>query len=241
MERASSGRVVRLADGGEKHAQVIVNFGRGGDCRSWIRAGAALLDRDGWGEAFDKIDVRFFHLIEELAGINRKAFYVAALAFGIERVEGKGRFSRAAQTRDDDQFPTRNFDVDIFQIVLARTTDLDNFRRHLDEKCRTFKSSTAARFLQRKAPIMSEANRTVSQEELVQLQKKFSETKHSINNALAVMMALSEMSQRRPDYAEKLATTVLSKAPQIVSSLQEFTQALNEQIGVKPSVAGESK
>ena len=88
---------------------------------------------------------------------------------------------------------------------------------------------------------MNETDRTVSTEELVQLQKKFSEIKHSINNALAVMMALSEMSQRRPDYAEKLATTVLSKAPQIVSSLQEFTQALNEKIGVKPSVAGESK
>jgi hypothetical protein len=42
------------------------------------------------------------------------------------------------------------------------------------------------------------------------------------------------MSQRRPDYAEKLATTVLSKAPQIVSSLQEFTQALNEKAGAKP-------
>jgi hypothetical protein len=88
---------------------------------------------------------------------------------------------------------------------------------------------------------MSETDRSISQEELVQLQKKFSEIKHSINNALAVMMALSEMSQRRPDYAEKLATTVLAKAPQIVSSLQEFTQALNEQAGAKPSVAGESK
>ena len=55
------------------------------------------------------------------------------------------------------------------------------------------------------------------------------------------MMALSEMSQRRPDYAEKLATTVLSKAPQIVSSLQEFTQLLNEKAGVKPAVAGEAK
>jgi hypothetical protein len=88
---------------------------------------------------------------------------------------------------------------------------------------------------------MNETDRTVSTDELVQLQKKFSEIKHSINNALAVMMALSEMSQRRPDYAEKLATTVLSKAPQIVSSLQEFTQALNEKAGVKPSVVGESK
>ena len=88
---------------------------------------------------------------------------------------------------------------------------------------------------------MSEPNSTLSPEELVQLQKKFSEIKHGINNALAVMMALSEMSQRRPDYAEKLASTVLSKAPQIVSSLQEFTQLLNEKTGTKPAVAGESK
>jgi hypothetical protein len=64
---------------------------------------------------------------------------------------------------------------------------------------------------------------TIPRSELNQLQAKFSEIKHSINNALAVMMALSEMSQRRPDYAEKLATTVLTKAPQIVSSLQDFT------------------
>ena len=88
---------------------------------------------------------------------------------------------------------------------------------------------------------MNDAAQSISLEELVRLQKKFSEIKHSINNALAVMMALSEMSQRRPDYAEKLATTVLSKAPQIVSNLQEFTQLLNEKAGVKPAVAGESK
>jgi hypothetical protein len=88
---------------------------------------------------------------------------------------------------------------------------------------------------------MNEPNRPLSPEELAQLQKKFSEIKHSINNALAVMMALSEMSQRRPDYAEKLASTVLSKAPQIVSSLQEFTALLNEKAGTKPAVAGETK
>lgn len=81
---------------------------------------------------------------------------------------------------------------------------------------------------------MSDPARNVTPEEFGELQRKFSEIKHSINNALAVMMALSEMSQRRPDYAEKLASTVLSKAPQIVSSLQEFTQALNEKAGVKP-------
>jgi len=80
---------------------------------------------------------------------------------------------------------------------------------------------------------MSEPASSIPPEEIAQLQKKFSEIKHSINNALAVMMALSEMSQRRPDYAEKLASTVLTKAPQIVSSLQEFTEALNEKAGPK--------
>ena len=88
---------------------------------------------------------------------------------------------------------------------------------------------------------MSESARELTTEDFAELQKKFSEIKHSINNALAVMMALSEMSQRRPDYAEKLATTVLNKAPQIVSGLQEFTQALNEKAGVKSAVAGDSK
>jgi chromosome condensin MukBEF ATPase and DNA-binding subunit MukB len=86
---------------------------------------------------------------------------------------------------------------------------------------------------------MNPADFKMSHEEFEQFRKKFSEIKHAINNALAVMMALSEMSQRRPDYSEKLATTVLSKAPQIVSSLQEFTQILNDKAGVKPAnVAG---
>ncbi len=74
---------------------------------------------------------------------------------------------------------------------------------------------------------------TISREELRELQSKFSEIKHSINNALAVMMALSEMSQRRPDYSEKLAAAVLTKAPQIVTGLQEFTQALADKAGPK--------
>src|SRR5437016_1699072 len=86
------------------------------------------------------------------------------------------------------------------------------------------------------ALIMSDSDRTISHEELVVLQKKFSEIKFAINNALAVMMALSKMSQRRPDYSEKLARVVLTKAPLIVSSLQEFTQALNEKAGPKREV-----
>jgi mannitol/fructose-specific phosphotransferase system IIA component (Ntr-type) len=81
-----------------------------------------------------------------------------------------------------------------------------------------------------------------------ELQKKFSEINLAINKALLFMMGLSQMSQRRrpiwliwtvhsrAHYSEKLASTVLTKAPQIVSSLQEFTKALNEKAGLKPEV-----
>lgn len=78
------------------------------------------------------------------------------------------------------------------------------------------------------APIMSNSAHNISHEEIVELQEKFREIKVTINNFLAVMMALSEMSQRRPEFSAKLAHTVLTKAPLIASSLQEFTQALNE-------------
>ena len=85
---------------------------------------------------------------------------------------------------------------------------------------------------------MSSPDFNISFEEFEELRKKFSDIKHSINNALAVMMALSEMSQRRPDYAEKLASTVLTKAPQVVTGLQEFTNLLNEKAGTKPANTG---
>jgi hypothetical protein len=79
-------------------------------------------------------------------------------------------------------------------------------------------------FLQRNGPNHDRAGPHHFAGRTGELQRKFNEIKRSINNALAVMMALSEMPHRRPDYAEKLATTVTTvstKAPQIVSSLQE--------------------
>src|SRR5438045_9144149 len=48
---------------------------------------------------------------------------------------------------------------------------------------------------------MSAPDHDPSPEDFAELQRKFSEIKHSINNAMAVMMALSEISQRRPLFA----------------------------------------
>ena len=45
---------------------------------------------------------------------------------------------RAAQAGNHHELIARDFDVQVLEIVLARSTDLDNLRRHFDEKCRTF-------------------------------------------------------------------------------------------------------
>ena len=62
----------------------------------------------------------------------------------------------------------------------------------------------------------------VSRAELLELHNKFRAVKHSACNALAVVMALSEMAERNPTYVEKLTKTVLSKSPQMVAELREF-------------------
>ncbi len=62
----------------------------------------------------------------------------------------------------------------------------------------------------------------VTRAELMELHNKFRAVKHSACNALAVIMALSEMAERNPTYIEKLTKTVLSKSPQMVSELRTF-------------------
>ena len=78
-----------------------------------LAPGAALFDGDGRRKPLDEIDVRLFHLIEELPGVSREALDVAALAFRIECIEGERRFSGPAQAGDNDEFFPGNLDVEI--------------------------------------------------------------------------------------------------------------------------------
>ena len=77
---------------------------------------------------------------------------------------------------------------------------------------------------------MSDPNPQPNREELESLHEKFREIKHSINNTLAVIMALSELSQRNPAHYEKLAKAVLLRGPEVVQQLQDFQAALNAKL-----------
>ena len=82
---------------------------------------------------------------------------------------------------------------------------------------------------------MSDTNSSITREDLESLHEKFRDIKHNINNTLAVVMALSELSQRNPAHYEKLAKAVLQRGPEVVQQLQDFQTALNAKLKSAPA------
>ena len=90
-----------------------------------IVAAGPLVDRDRRLQALDQIDVGPFQLMEELPGVDREAFDVLPLPFGVERVEGQRALARAAGAGDDDEPVAGDIEVEILQIVHPRPADAD--------------------------------------------------------------------------------------------------------------------
>ena len=115
----------RAPDSGEQQPQVIVNLGGGADGRSGVSDAVLLANRNGGTDPFDAIDVGLLHPLEELPRIGGQRADVAALPFGVNRVEGERRLARSAHAGDDDQLAQRKRQVDVLQIVRARAADDD--------------------------------------------------------------------------------------------------------------------
>ncbi len=74
---------------------------------------------------------------------------------------------------------------------------------------------------------MSNESVTFTSEEWMDFRQRYSTVKHSLNNALAVFMALAELAQRNPENFEKLAKSVCTRGPEIAALIQEFTVYLD--------------
>lgn len=70
-----------------------------------------------------------------------------------------------------------------------------------------------------------------------ELHRKFREFKHATNNALAIVMALSEMTARNPDHAKRLVQVVAEKGPQVVGQLRELDEIFRRLSEQKPPLA----
>ena len=118
LDRVAVG-TVRDADPGEQQPQVVVDLGDGADRGARVARGALLVDRDRRRQAVDLVDVRLLHLAQELAGVRAQALDVAALALGVDGVEGQARLARAGQSGDDDEAVARERDVHVLEVVFS--------------------------------------------------------------------------------------------------------------------------
>ena len=90
---------VRLADGGKQQIQIARDVGHRADGRAWIAHDGLLLDRNHRREAEHEIDVGLRDLRDETLGVARQRLHVAALPFGVNRVECQARLPRSGQAR----------------------------------------------------------------------------------------------------------------------------------------------
>ncbi len=129
FDRQARRRRVGHADAREQQAQVVVDLRHGADGGAWVFRGGLLFDGDGGRQAVDVIDVGLLHHLEELARVRRQALDVAALALGVDGVEGERGFARARQSREHDERVARDLEIDVLQVVLACAAHMDGLVR----------------------------------------------------------------------------------------------------------------
>ena len=121
---------MRDPDPREQQPEVVVDLGHGPDSRARIARGALLVDRDRRRQPVDLVDVRLLHLAEELAGVGAQALDIAALALGVDRVEGQAGLAAPRQAGDDHEPVARERDVDVLEVVFARTAHDESILGH---------------------------------------------------------------------------------------------------------------
>ena len=74
--------------------------------------------------------------------------------------------------------------------------------------------------------VMKQSDKQLEQtrEQMEALYQNLRTIRHAINNNVAVIMAMAELTQRNPAQCQKLTQLCLDKAPQIAASIGAFTE-----------------
>ena len=120
---------VWCADTRPQQAQVVVNFCYGSYGRAWIFARGFLVDGDSRGQTVNIVHIGLLHLSEKHPCIRGQALHIATLSLGIDGIKGERGLTRARKPCHHHQFVAWNLHINIFQIVLPRTLDI-NFIVH---------------------------------------------------------------------------------------------------------------
>lgn len=92
------------------------------------------------------------------------------------------------------------------------------------------------------ADLMKQAEEQIAEmrQQLAQLNQQLRTARHAINNNVAVIMAMAELSQRNPAQSARLAQLCLEKAPQISTAIGTFSELFDSTLNVAQSNAPKS-
>ena len=110
-----------------QQTEIIIDLRHGSYRGSRVMVGRLLINGNGRRKSLDALDLRFFHLPEELPGIAGQGFHISALAFRVDRIKGQAALPRTRQPRHDDKLPPGDVQVNILQIMLRSAPDPDVF------------------------------------------------------------------------------------------------------------------
>ncbi len=127
---AAAHRAMRVADAREEQTQVVVDLGHRADRRARVPRSALLVDADRRRQAVDLVDVRLFHLAQELARVGGQALDVAPLALGIDGVEGEARLAASRKAGDHHQPVARKLNGDVLEVVFAGAANNERILGH---------------------------------------------------------------------------------------------------------------
>ena len=117
--------VEQLAGAGEQQLQVIVQLGHRADRAAAGAHRVGLVDGNRRRHAVHAVHGRAVHAVQKLPGVGAEGLDVAALAFGIQRVEHQAGLARPAGAGDHRHLARADVEVQVLQVVLARAADAD--------------------------------------------------------------------------------------------------------------------
>jgi hypothetical protein len=118
--------VEQLRGAREQQLQVVVQLGHRADRAAAGAHRVGLVDGDGRRHAVHAVDRRAVHAVQELPRVGAEGLDVAALAFGVQRVEDQAALARAAGPGDHRQLAGADVQVEVLQVVLAGAADADD-------------------------------------------------------------------------------------------------------------------
>ena len=74
---------------GKEQTHIVIDFRRGANGGTWVLISGLLFDADNRGETCDLIHIWPLHATEEITGVSREGFDIAALSFGKDGIEGQ--------------------------------------------------------------------------------------------------------------------------------------------------------